>query len=153
MFSGTILYFRYNIVLQVQSDVTWRSRHVTSRTMYQLPCYHPSMTAGSSCQGRSMDEYINIIWKLHGRWVCCNILPKCFVILFIAGEARERVWLLPHPGRAGVAGPGLRLVAFRGGAQTGQVLLTIYWNPVLIWYDYFSLFQETKEEKTIVFKP
>ena len=119
MFSGTILYFRYNIVLQVQSDVTSRhvtSRHVTSRTMYQLPCYHPSMIAGSSCQGRSMEEYINIIWKLHGRWVCCNILPQCFVNFFIAGEAREQVRLLPHPGRAGVAGPGLRLVAPRGGA-------------------------------------
>ena len=35
-----------------------------------------------------------------------------------------------------LAGPGLRLVAPRGGAQTGQVLLTIYWNPVLIRYDY-----------------
>ena len=23
-----------------------------------------------------MDEYINIIWRLHGRWVCCNILPS-----------------------------------------------------------------------------
>ena len=67
---------------------------------------------------------------------CCNILPQCFVNFFIAGEAREQVRLLPHPGRAGVAGPGLRLVAPRGGDQTGQVLLTIYWNTVLIWYDY-----------------
>ena len=83
MFSGTILYFRYKVMS--------RDVHVTSRTMYQLPCYHPSMIAGSSCQGRSMDEYINIIWKLHGRWVCCNILPQCFVNFFIAGEARERV--------------------------------------------------------------
>ena len=50
-----------------------------------------------------------------------------------------------------MAGPGLRLVAPRGGAQTGQVrsgqvLLTIYWNPVLIRYDYFELFQEKKEK-------
>ena len=76
---------------------------------------------------------------------------QCFVNFFIAGEAREQARLLPHPGRAGVAGPGLRLVAPRGGAQTGQVrsgqvLLTIYWNPVLIRYDYFELFQEKKEK-------
>ena len=38
MFSGTILYFRYKVTLR---HVT--SRHVTSPTMYQLPCYHPSM--------------------------------------------------------------------------------------------------------------
>ena len=70
MFSGTILYFRYKVTLR---HVT--SRHVTSPTMYQLPCYHPSMIAGSSCQGRSMDEYINIIWKLHGRYVWQYIAP------------------------------------------------------------------------------
>ena len=73
MFSGTILYFRYKVTL----------RHVTSPTMYQLPCYHPSMIAGSSCQGRSMDEYINIIRKLHGRWVCCNILPSIVLSTFL----------------------------------------------------------------------
>ena len=89
MFSGTILYFRYKVTSH-DVHVTWP--HVTSRTMYQLPCYHPSMIAGSSCQGRSMDEYINIIWKLHGRWVCCSILPSSVLsTFFIAGEARERV--------------------------------------------------------------
>ena len=30
-----------------------------------------------------MDEYINIIWKLHGRWVCCNILPSSVLSTFL----------------------------------------------------------------------
>ena len=71
MFSGTILYFRYKVT----------SHHVMSRTMHQLPCYHPSMTAGSSWQGHSMDEYINIIWELHSR--CCNILPSIVLSTFL----------------------------------------------------------------------
>ena len=68
MFSGTILYFRYKVT----------SRHVTSRHVQCTSC--PVITLlwsqEAAVQGRSMDENINIIWKLHGRWVCCNILPS-----------------------------------------------------------------------------
>ena len=28
------------------------------------------------CQGRSMNKYNNVIWRLHCRWVCCNIVPN-----------------------------------------------------------------------------
>ena len=40
------------------------------------------MIAGSSCQGRSMNEYINIIWKLHVMYLLQYFAPE-FCQLFL----------------------------------------------------------------------
>ena len=88
-------------------------------------CMVPSI-AGSSCQGRSMDKYNKVFLKTTRQGGMLQHFPlQHYVTYFIAGEANRRIWLLPHPGRAGVAGPCLRLEAPHGDAQpvkqAGQV--------------------------------
>ena len=65
-----------------------------------------------------MDKYNNVIWRLHCRWVCCNIVPS---------SVSSTLSVQVKPTNASVAGPGLRLVAPRGGTRLGKQTSQVRW--------------------------